>query len=396
MFSGADPRFDPFMTYSQSRFSKKQLWLFLCCGLFLTPAFSVEIPLEVRSFSPVAGGDVLGDGVKFYVSSFDDLAYQASNSSDIIVIEDITSLTVDENDEDNVDDDTYIFISNYYGYNTVTGETQESASLLMEVPAAYDSFYAGDATGFYRKTGPWTRVANDQQFLLEGMQGTISYQSLSKARDVEIKLNGSFDGTPFTLSGESTANVVTTEFVNISGWDTDESSDYSFSFVPATVRRDNNTYRGFLRRSDLEEPTDWESSYGIFQITDNNDSDGDGVPDFSDLGAAQILGILSTHSIDLSNNQYWSEDLNTTLSVDVKNFWIYGENIGWFYVPDQQDPYAIRIYIPDERLGWLVTNKDLSPYYLRESDNVSIYFDRVDGKVSFYDTGLEAWFTVEY
>ena len=396
MLTGADLRFDPFMTYSQSRFSRKQLWLLLCCGLFLVRAFSVEIPLEVRSFSPVAGGDVIGAGVNFYVCSFDDLAFQGSNASDVIVIEDITSLTVDENDEDNADDDTYIFVSNYYGYNTVTGETQESASLLMEVPTEFDSFYAGSATGFYRKTGPWTTIANDQEFLFEGTQGTISYTSLSKSRDVEIRLNGSFAGSPFTLAGESTASVISTEYVSISGWDADESSDYPFSFVSATLKRDENTYRGFLRRSDLEDPTDWESLYGVFTVTDNNDSDGDGVPDFSDLGASEILGILSTHSIDLSNNQFWSEDLNTTLSVDVKNFWIYGENIGWFYVPDQQDPYAIRIYIPDERLGWLVTNKDLSPYYLRESDNVSIYFDRVDGKVSFYDTELDAWFTVEY
>ena len=190
MSSGTGLQVVHYMTYSHLRFPRKQLLLLLCCGLFVFRAFSVEIPLEVRSFTPVGGGTVIGEGIQLYVSSFDDLAYNASNPSDVVVIEDITSLTVDENDEDDEDDDTYIFVSNYYGYNTVTGEEAESASLLMEVPVTYNTFYAGGAKGFYRKTGPWQQMTSDQSFMFEGATGSLAYHSLSKARDVEVEING--------------------------------------------------------------------------------------------------------------------------------------------------------------------------------------------------------------
>ncbi len=384
------------MIIRQSRLIISRLLAVTVSTLFCLRAFSVEIPLETRSFTPVEGGDSFVEEGNLYVSTFDDTAFAASNARDIVIIEDMSSLTFDTNDEDNDDDDTHIIAANYSGYNTVSGETTDAGTLVFEIPIEESAFYASNVRGFYRNAGPWIQRQDNQSFFFEGTSGTLSYQSLSKARDVDIVLNGAFEGESFTIVGESFVNVLTTDFISIPSWDAAEGSDYDFAFVSATLQRRDNEYIGFLKRNDTEDPTNWESLFAIFRLTDNNDSDGDGVPDLSDLGADQILGVLSTHSIDLGGNQYWSSDLNTTVSVDAKHFWVYGENIGWFYLPDQDDPHSIRVYIADQRLGWLTTNEEMSPYYLRESDNVLVYFDRVDGNVSFYDSALEAWFTVTY
>jgi len=395
--------FTQHMMYRQSRFPFCQTLAIASFVFISSLVYSVELPLETRGFTPVAGGSDIIEGTALYVSSFDDLSFSASNSRDIVIIEDMTSLTVDDNNtEDDTDDDMSILISNYTGYNTVTGEEVETGSLLMEVPYAENSLYASSVKGFYRKSGPWVKRSTSQSFLLGDMTGTVSYTSLQKSREIDIVLNGTYQGTPLTLFGDTTSTVASTDYVTFGGWDADEGSTYEFSFISAALSRNGNIYTGFLRRGDESEddgdgePEDWEDRYAVFRVTDVNDSDGDGIPDLSDLGATEILGVLATNSIDLSNNQYWSDDLNTTISIDAKQFWIYGENIGWFYLPDQADPYAIRIYIPDERLQWLTTNADMSPYYLRESDNVPVFFNRVDGNISFYDTALQAWFTVSY
>jgi len=384
------------MIYRQSRFPISHFLAFVSFVFLSSRAFSVEIPLEARSFTPVEGGGDIIDGTVLYVSSFSDLTYSASNASNVVIIEDMTSLTVDENDENDEDDNTNILVSNYTGYNTVTGEDQETGSLVFEVPSKSNTLFASSVKGFYRKTGPWKKRQTDQLFMFEGATGSLSYNSLEKARDVGIVINGTFDGANFTLFGDSTTTVLSSDYVSMGGWEADEGSTYDFSFISATLRRDGNSYTGFLRRGDVETPEDWESHYAVFRLFDTHDSDGDGVPDLSDLGSDQILGVLSTNSIDLGSDQFWSNDLNTTVSVDQKQFWLFGENLGWFYLPDQHDPYAIRIYIADERLGWLTTNAGMSPNYVRESDGVSIYFDRIDGKISFFDSKLEAWFVVTY
>ncbi|MEQ9824515.1 MAG: hypothetical protein ABQ298_09040 [Puniceicoccaceae bacterium] len=358
--------------------------------------YSVEIPLEAQSFTPVTGGSEIFDGTQLYVSSFSEEVFSASNPTDVVIIEDMTALMLDEKDEDNDSDDVYVFVANYSGYNTSSEETAETGSLVFEIPVEENQFGSGTVKGFYRKTGPWQRRQTDQEFLLDGITGTLSYQSLKKSRDVDFVLNGTHEGEAFRITGTAISSVLSTEFLSMSSWQADEDSDFKFSFVNATLRRDGNTYTGFFNRSDTEEPNNWESLFAIYRVTDTNDSDGDGVPDLSDLGSDQILGVLSTHSIQTGSSSYWSNDLNTTVMVDAKQFWLFGENIGWFYLPDQNDATAIRVYLPDERLGWLTTHAEMSPSYIRESDGVEVRFDLLDGEIAFYDSELDAWFTLNY
>lgn len=363
-----------------------------CLLMMGSHVHSVEIPLEARSFTPVTGGGEIFEGTQLYVSSFNEDVFSASNPTDVVIIEDMTALMLDEKDEDIDSDDVYVFVANYSGYNTGTEETAETGSLVFEIPVEANRFGSGTVKGFYRKTGPWQRRQTDQEFLLDGITGTLSYESLKKSRDVDFVLNGTYEGEAFRITGTALSSVLSTEFLSMSSWQADEDSDFDFSFVNATLRRDGNTYTGFFNRSDTEEPNNWESLFAIYRVTDTNDSDGDGVPDLSDLGSDQILGVLAKHSIQTGSDSYWSNDLNTTVMVDAKQFWLFGENIGWFYLPDQNDATAIRVYLPDERLGWLTTNAEMSPSYIRESDGVEIRFDQVNGAIAFYDSELDAWF----
>lgn len=365
-------------------------------GFTISKLLGVEVPLETRGFDPVEGGDSISEDVNLYVASFNDLAFTQNNASDIVIINSVSLLSYDEHDEDNDDDDTYIYISSYRGFNTESGTDQDKGRMLIEVPLDQNSLTASSGVGFIRKSGGWVKKGGGKENAIGNATGTLAYHSLLSEREVEIQVNGSYAGTSYSLGGNSTVQVFSNDVISIKAWSADEDSDQLFNFYATSLSRTDHSYEGFLRRIDDELPEEWQSQFALLRVTDTNDSDGDGVPDLSDLGVEQVLGIIATNSIDLGNGKVWSNDLNTTVSLDPYELWLYGENLGWFYLPDQADSSRIRIYIPDENLGWLSTNAGISPYYIRESDGGQIYFELIEGQVWYYDYNLETWFTPSY
>ena len=365
-------------------------------GFTMTKLLAVDLPLDTRPVVPVEGGDSIYEGLNLYATSFDDSAYSPSNPSDIVVFNSVILLTVDEKDEDNDDDDTLIYSAAYKGFNTATKTDQDLGRIFIEAPLDFPSISSSYCVGFLRKSGGWVEKTTATTPMLASVTGTLSYYSLQSTRDIDLAYQGVYEGEPFTVTSSSTATVTSEDMVTVATLTGSEASSKHITFNAVSFSRTGNTYLGFLRRLDDSLPDEWIEKYALARLIDVNDSDGDGIPDFSDLGSEQVLGIITSNSVVVGEGQVWSGDLNTNVSYDPHELWLYGENLGWFYLPDQDDPEKIHIYIPDDNLGWLWTNKDTSPCYIRESDGGLIYFELVDGQVWYYDYSTETWLQPTY
>ncbi len=372
----------------------------LLIAAILSPkGFASVATFETIGLTPVRGGDVIGETFSFYVTTFDELAYSNENAREYVVFDGLNLLTTDENDEDDEDDDTYVYTGEYHGYNTATQTVQDEGRLIIE--SSVDEVYIGGSyiTGFIRTSGPWTKLGEDTSNLMANASGTITYTTLEKNRDADIVFNGIRGDSPFVLYGDTTLVVGSEDAVTLSSWTADVDSDYEFTIAAVYLARNEttgNTYEGFIKRNDSEEPEDWTQRYGSIRVVDDNDVDGDGIPNLSDLGAEDVYGVLTTNSISISEGLIWSDDLNTYVYYNAKELWLYGANLGWFYLPDQDDPSKIRIFVPDEKLGWLCTNNEISPMYVRESDAGSVCFAQINGVVRYYDYTTGTWCDLQY
>ena len=365
-------------------------------GFAVTKLLAVDLPLETRGFYPVEGGETIHEDIDLFVASFDDSTFSANNASDLVILGSVSTLAYLDNDEDDDEDDTLLYVAYYDGFQSASGTRLDEGRIMFETPYDFKGLTSAGAVGFIRKTGGWVKKGTVDESFVYRMTGTISYQSLQKKRDVSLEMQSDNDGVPFTIRGTSTSEVLSSDSVLVALWVASEDSDIHYSFNATSYSRNGNTYTGFTRRIDESLPDDWMSMYLLTRIVDVNDADGDGIPDLSDIGAEQVLGVLAANSVDVGNGQIWSNDLNTYVSLDPHELWLYGENLGWFYLPDQNDTGKIKLYIPDDNLGWLWTNADISPCYIRESDGGKIYFELVDGQVWYYDYTLESWFQPSY
>jgi hypothetical protein len=379
------------------RFPFSLLIVWACFTALMTfSAFSVEVPVETRGYIAVEGGNSIQSEIDVFIATFDEQAFSQSNNADIVLIEEMLQLTVEERDEDNVDDDTIVYSGKYQAMNLTSGEEFDSGRLALEIAADSPMDINTNVVGFFRRSGPWIQRNNpDGDGLLSDMEGTIEYTTLESTRDITIALQGVYNGSGFTINGETSLSVVNEDTATILRWQSDETDLYELTFSSSAMLREGNTYDGFLFRSDSKEPDFWQSRYALIRVVDTNDSDGDGVPDFSDLGSTSVLGVLQTNSISTGKDQVWSPDLNTTVFYSPDSLWLYGSNLGWFYLPSQDDPDQIRLYVPDARIGWIWTNQQISPVYVREADGGQLYFALVGESLYYYDYSTESWYSLD-
>jgi hypothetical protein len=379
------------------RFLFSQLF-FAASTLALLPfqSHAVEVPVETTGYVAVEGGSRIQSDLDLYVATFDQSAFDGSNNTDLVVIEELRSIGVEEREENTDNDDTVVYTGNYTGINLASGQEFDSGNIGIEVPVEASLALSANVVGFFRKSGPWIEQSGVEQGLISNMEGTLEYTTLETSRDINFNLQGVYQGSGFTITGGNELRVLDDDRVSIPQWQSDETSSFDISFAGTALEREGNVYEGLLSRNDSEEPESWISRNALIRITDTNDSDGDGVPDLSDLGSNVILGILQPSSIQSGSDSIWSPDLNATVFYDPETLWLYGSNIGWFYLPQQDNPDQIRIFIPDQRIGWIWTNKQLSPDYIRESDGSQLYFALVDGRIYFYDYATQTWSSLSY
>jgi hypothetical protein len=352
-----------------------------------------EVPFETRGFVPVTGGERILPDYHLFVASFDELAFAGNNASDLVIVRDIARFFVDDaGTEEDDSDDSNVYIAAYQGFNSVTGVNQDSGVLMIQNPLEDNLLAQGGAVGFIRKTGPWAVGTETVDTTIGNASGTISYTNLLSVRPVTMKLTGRISGSPYTISGDTNLQVLTTDSVQLQAWEASSGQSPAFAFGSMILTREGTRYRGLLRRTDEEEPLGWKTRYAYMQVVDDNDVDGDGTPDLSDSGGETITRVIAIQGTSLGAGQYWSSVLETLVYEDPSEMWMYGERIGWFYLSvEDGDAGSARIFIADPNLGWLRTDKQIRPDFVRESDGATIVFSSIDGKAFYKDPVSGTW-----
>ncbi len=103
--------------------------------------------------------------------------------------------------------------------------------------------------------------------------GTLTFNISFPASDGS--LTSSTFSAPFTVPNENSISIPAFSFVDSNG--------DRYQVQAATLARNGKTYAGNLRLNDGQPQTSWADYLDWYlEITDNNDSDGDGIPDLSD------------------------------------------------------------------------------------------------------------------
>ena len=112
-----------------------------------------------------------------------------------------------------------------------------------------------------------------------GTQGTIRYNPTTRT----LVISGvQFDGA-VTVNGAATYQIVNANQISIPSFQMTNSTGRSVTVYGFSLNRRGNTYYGRLTMSDGNTDTSWvDYEYNHLLVIDNNDSDGDGIPDLSD------------------------------------------------------------------------------------------------------------------
>ncbi len=146
---------------------------------------------------------------------------------------------------------------------------------------------AGSADGTYTAT---TQNAAGQANTVSGQYSLLSYQgSVSYTRGssntMGVSVTGLFQGG-VTLTGSTTFTTANADQLSYAAFTGRDSAGTAYQARAGTLTRSGNTYRGDLVLVDGLPQTSWAdfTSY-VFVITDLNDANGNGIPDFTDPAA---------------------------------------------------------------------------------------------------------------
>lgn len=122
-------------------------------------------------------------------------------------------------------------------------------------------------------------------------------------------------------------------------------------------------------------PRSYLNAVYIARVVDENDRDGDGIPDFLDL--AQTLEAFPSYADFASpSSANW---FYTTLSEDwvhstTETPWDYANKFGWTFVPDVSSRSDFWFYGDSSELGWLYTTEEWFPTVYRYNDETYLHW----------------------
>ena len=185
---------------------------------------------------------------------------------------------------------------NYAGSFTGTG-TGQSASLggpsfnvSLQLTRAANS-ETGTYTLTTSVTGGLTNVATGT-FSLVTYQGSVTY-TRGTTNSMTLSVTGVVAGGN-TLTGTTTYTTSGTDQLSYAAFTLTSSSGDTFSVLPGTLTRSGTTYKGALNLVDGLDETYWpDYTAYAFQITDPNDTNGNGIPDLTDSPAATTAPFIN-------------------------------------------------------------------------------------------------------
>jgi hypothetical protein len=173
-----------------------------------------------------------------------------------------------------------------------TGESAGFSGTFIRSQGARIGAYSIVISGQGVRSGSWTVISIlGTANYIRGEQNTISFSVIAQG---EISVNVSTSSTPYTINSGDQISIPPMLFST--------SDSLLFSQTTTTLTRSGNTYRGLITLIDGDTTTSWQDyKQYILEVTDNNDSDSDGIPDLSDPIPHPIPQLALTHRGSLAD-----------------------------------------------------------------------------------------------
>jgi hypothetical protein len=254
-----------------------------------------------------------------------------------------------------------------YGYFTAGFPTTDTDG--NGIPDFFQRNFAGSAsfggnghadwpsTENYTINGSFSRPANNStgsiqvststgntytgQFRLVYLSGSISYVR-GGPNTINLTITVDAGGVSATMAGSTTFTVNSQNQIVLAQFDAlDQSSGETYTLFQTTLNRSGKKFTGEVELFDGELTTAWRDyTKYVIEITDNNDTDGDGVPDLSDTPTAPTIAVAKngggfriTTSAQPSHTYtlLYSNDLNTWSPV--QSLLAGGTQVTWDHTP---------------------------------------------------------------
>ena len=216
----------------------------------------------------------------------------------------------------------YLSPTAYGGDSSISGTFTRSAGLSS---GNYNLNYTITGVGSAKATGVW---------YIGFYEGTVKYDNSIYEIDAQT-LNSS--GNKVTATGSSEYSISSSDNLNIGVLNLSYGSS-TVQLQAGSLSRDGNTYSGFAKAVDGNTDTSWADYVDWYiEITDPNDGDKDGVPDFTD----PIQQAITPSSVDISGWNWHSWP------------WVYNHSIqNWLYYHKGASGYAVWNNSDRSWYGW--------------------------------------------
>lgn len=216
----------------------------------------------------------------------------------------------------------YLSSTAYGGDSSISGTFTRSAGLSS---GNYNLNYTITGVGSAKATGVW---------YIGFYEGTVKYDNSIYEIDAQT-LNSS--GNKVTATGSSEYSISSSDNLNIGVLNLSYGSS-TVQLQAGSLSRDGNTYSGFAKAVDGNTDTSWSDYVDWYiEITDPNDGDKDGVPDFTD----PIQQAITPSSVDISGWNWHSWP------------WVYNHSIqNWLYYHKGASGYAVWNNSDRSWYGW--------------------------------------------
>lgn len=244
----------------------------------------------------------------------------------------------------------YIEPGGYSGGSTISGSFTRSAGSSS---GNYNLSFTISGLGAFTATGVW---------YVESYEGTIEYDDSSYSINVSTE---NYLGSAEQATGTSNYSIIDQDNLGLKEiFMTD--ADGVMQLQEGSLSRSGNSYSGFFKAVDGYPTTSWADYLDWYvEITDTNDGDGDGIPDFTD----PVQTLLSSTGSDLGSG--WRSLNWFGAYYPFSSGWILHADHGWMY---SKSASMDSFWFWQENYKWCWTTQTVYPWVWFHEDQVWKYF----------------------
>lgn len=381
------------------------LGLILCLAL-PSGAQTQTAPVRLHGFQQVNTPGDFGPFDELFATTVRDYTTSGAPTPDYVVVKDIAPFDASSAGADpDLTSDTFLF-GTFNAYADGIPGTSEKGALVMnfaELPSLpeVDSDDEDEIPVYFGVIQRSGSVASAPKTSLnafyENGTGQVEYETTSVNREATFTFDTSNDGE---LTGETELVVTSSELVQVDRLSTGIYDLEAPYFGSVNLFREGILYSGLVTRVDQPGELEWFDRRGMLSVQDTTDSDGDLIPDFSDLGTTLTPFFAGT---ELGNQWYYSSWMKSAV-LPTPQSWYLTTAHQWLYAPNGQSQ-GVWFYSQRDNLKWFWTREDLYPYLYRADTNTFVYYhwedangDRMvsNGEAHIYDYEKGEWEAVAY